>query len=270
MTRTVVLAGAAGNLGRKLAAHFATLGWQLRLLDRDGDGPIVGCDLSVWDENWAAHFAGADAVVLLAADPSPKASWDSVQRLNLDLPLNVYEAAARGGVRRLIFASSNWVMAGHRVAEGPITTEMSPAPVNAYGASKLVAERIGHAFSVQRGLSVICLRIGYTQRGENLPGPAMGWSEWGQAMWLSNRDFVHGVECAITAPDDVRFAVLNLMSDNPGMRWDLEATRRTIGYAPADGAAPVPHPDAAEREARVRAAREEIAAREAWLAESRW
>jgi hypothetical protein len=37
----------------------------------------------------------------------------------------------------------------------------------------------------------------------------------------------------------VGFAVLNLMSDNPGMRWDIETTKRTIGYAPQDGAAPV-------------------------------
>ena len=29
------------------------------------------------------------------------------------------------------------------------------------------------------------------------------------------------------------------MSDNPGMRWDIETTKRTIGYAPQDGAAPV-------------------------------
>jgi len=29
------------------------------------------------------------------------------------------------------------------------------------------------------------------------------------------------------------------MSDNPGMRWDLAATRRILGYTPQDGAAPV-------------------------------
>jgi hypothetical protein len=29
------------------------------------------------------------------------------------------------------------------------------------------------------------------------------------------------------------------MSNNPGMRWVIETTKRTIGYAPQDGAAPV-------------------------------
>ena len=66
----------------------------------------------------------------------------------------------------------------------------------------------------------------------------MGWGTWGQAMWLSNRDLCQAMERAVLA-DGVGFAVLNLMSDNPGMRWDIETTKRAIGYAPRDGAAPV-------------------------------
>jgi NAD+ dependent glucose-6-phosphate dehydrogenase len=57
-------------------------------------------------------------------------------------------------------------------------------------------------------------------------------------MWLSNRDLCHAMERAVVA-EGVGFAVLNLMSDNLGMRWDIETTKRTIGYAPQDGAAPV-------------------------------
>jgi NAD+ dependent glucose-6-phosphate dehydrogenase len=33
--------------------------------------------------------------------------------------------------------------------------------------------------------------------------------------------------------------VLNLMSANPGMRWDIDTTRRVIDYMPQDGAIPV-------------------------------
>ena len=42
---------------------------------------------------------------------------------------------------------------------------------------------------------------------------------------------------AAISAQDVDFAVLNLMSDNPGMRWDIEETKRLIGYAPQDGSA---------------------------------
>jgi hypothetical protein len=63
----------------------------------------------------------------------------------------------------------------------------------------------------------------------------MGWESWGQNMWLSDRDFCNAMERGVLA-EGVGFAVLNLMSDNPGMRWDIETTKRVIGYAPRDGA----------------------------------
>jgi NAD+ dependent glucose-6-phosphate dehydrogenase len=240
MSRTVLITGAGGNIGTKLRAHFSGLGWTLRLLDVDahGDAAIQVADLAGWDDTWVSQFAGVDTVIHLAGNPSPQASWASAQRLNIDLTANVYEAAAAQRVRRVVFASSNWVMAGHRPAHGVLATDTEPYPINPYGVSKLVGERMGRSVHERRGLSVICFRIGYLQRGDNQPGPHMGWSRWGQAMWLSNRDLCQAMERAVLA-EGVGFAVLNLMSDNPGMRWDIETTKRMIGYSPQDGAAPV-------------------------------
>jgi hypothetical protein len=62
----------------------------------------------------------------------------------------------------------------------------------------------------------------------------MAMGRWGQEMWLSDRDFLNGLKAAIAAPK-VQFAALNLMSNNPGMRWDLEETKRVIDYTPQDG-----------------------------------
>jgi NAD+ dependent glucose-6-phosphate dehydrogenase len=240
MSRTVLITGAGGNIGTKLRTHFSGLGWTLRLVDIDarGDPAIQAADLAEWDDTWVAQFAGVDTVIHLAGNPSPRASWASAQRLNIDLTANVYEAAAAQGVRRVVFASSNWVMAGHRPSQGVLTTDMEPYPINPYGVSKLVGERMGHSTHARRGLSVICFRIGYLQSGDNQPGTHMGWSGWGQAMWLSNRDLCQAMERAVLA-EGIGFVVLNLMSGNPEMRWDIETTKRTIGYAPQDGAAPV-------------------------------
>lgn len=257
MTRTVLITGARGNLGAKLRAHFTGLGWTVRLLDlsSSGDPAIVETDLATYDEAWAKQFAGADAVVHLAGDPSPSASWASVQRLNIDLTQNIYEAAARHGARRVIFASSNWTMAGHRFADFPLTTDREPAPVNPYGVSKLIGEHIGRAFATYRGVSSISFRIGYCQTGDNLPGPHMGWGLWGQQMWLSNRDLCQAMERAVLA-EGVDCAVLNLMSDNPGMRWDIETTKRTIGYAPRDAHVPASDANIAAAEAAARSTRD--------------
>ncbi len=88
MCKTVLITGASGNLGTKLRAHFASLGWSLRLLDVDA---------------------------------------------------------------------------------------REEAEIAAAGVSKLVGERLGRSYRERWGLTVICLRIGYCQRGENAPGPHMGW-----------------------------------------------------------------------------------------------
>jgi NAD+ dependent glucose-6-phosphate dehydrogenase len=269
--RTVLITGATGNIGGKLRARFSGLGWDLRLLDIDprGDPAVQPADLTIWDEAWVREFAGVDAVIHLAGNPSPRASWTSIQRLNIDLTANVYEAAIAQGARRVVFASSNWVMAGHRPAQGPLTTDMEPYPVNPYGVSKLMGERMGHAAHARRGLSVICFRIGYLQRDDNQPGPHMGWGTWGQAMWLSNRDLCQAMERAVEA-EGVGFAVLNLMSDNPGMRWDIETTKRAIGYMPCDGAAPVMGGTMERDERYARELRRTIERLDHMMQESRW
>jgi len=271
MTRTVLITGATGNIGRKVAAHCATLGWSLRLLDvaGRGDPAVVPADLSCWQDEWAAQFRDVDAVIHLAGDPSPRASWASAQRLNIDLTQNVYEAAVRGGVRRLVFASSNWVMAGYRPGKGPLDTASAPYPVNPYGVSKLVGERMGRSYHERWGLEVVCLRIGFCQRGENWPGPHMSMGLWGQLMWLSDRDLCQGMERAVEA-EGIGFAVLNLMSDNPGMRWDIETTRRVIGYAPRDGQAAVASGTQSDTEEVVHAARCLVERIESLVGSQRW
>jgi hypothetical protein len=57
-------------------------------------------------------------------------------------------------------------------------------------------------------------------------------------MWLSDHDMVAGFERAVTAPDSLRFARVNLVSDNAGMAWDLQEARDLLGYAPASESIP--------------------------------
>jgi hypothetical protein len=240
MAKTVVVTGAAGSIGSKLRAHFATLGWTQRLLDVNTahDPHVQAADLAVYDEAWARTFAGADAVIHLAGVPDADANWPQVQRLNIDMVLHVVRAARTHGARRVVFASSNWVMAGYRFGTERLTTDLPPHPVNPYGVSKLIGERIGAA-AAGEDLSFLAFRIGYCQREPgNRPGAHMLFGTWGQLMWVSDRDICHAMERAVLA-EGVGFAVLNLMSDNPGMRWDIDTTRKVIGYAPQDGAAAV-------------------------------
>jgi len=260
MTRSkrVLITGATGNLGTKLRRHFTESGHELRLLcENPGRDPaVVTADLSLYDEGWARQFADVDAVIHLAGDPSPRSPWASIQRHGIDLTMNVLQAARRQGARRVIFASSNWVMAGYRFGTERLTTDLPPWPINPYGHGKLFGERAGRSFAEQDGQSFIALRIGWCQKDhDNRPGPHMAMGSRGQQMWLSDRDLCQAMERAVLV-EDLRFAVLNLMSDNPGMRWDIDETRRAIGYQPQDGHAAVLTDEMQEREALVRLERE--------------
>ena len=255
MTRTILITGAAGNIGAKLGAHFKQTGaYEMRLLDQKGGDGIVAADLGVYDAAWAKLFEGVDTVLHFAGDPRGAASWADVKRGNILGTQHVLRAAREAKVRRVVFASTNQVMLGYRFGEGPVTTDMPPAPLSPYGISKLFGEEIGRGFVEETGIDFLALRIGYFQRGDNLPGAHMQIGEWGQSMWLSNRDMIQAAERAIEAPA-FGFAVVNLMSNNIGMRWDLEHTRQVIGYVPLDTATPVHDDvvratDAASRQAR--------------------
>jgi NAD+ dependent glucose-6-phosphate dehydrogenase len=254
VTKTLLITGASGSIGIKLRKHFADRDVRLRLLclNPNGDPQAITADLSVYDELWARQFENVDAVIHLAGDPRATASWDSVQRFNIQLTLNVFRAAQSYGARRIVFASSNWVMAGYRFGSERLTTELPPRPINPYGCGKLLCEQAGHQLAQQSAISFIALRIGCCQHIEgNVPGPHIEHGLWGQQMWLSDRDLCHGVERAALV-DDVPFAVLNLMSDNFGMRWDIEHTRQVIGYVARDGHVAVSTPAIEETEQLVR------------------
>ncbi len=246
----VLITGAAGNLGSKLRRHLQVR-YELRLLDLDprGDASIQQADLSVWSPHWVEQFRGVDVVVHLAADPTAQQTWPKLIAPNVDALVNTFQAAVQAGVRRLVFASSNHVMGGYSDDPEPavLTTEMHPRPgaryvvrgerrdSTPYGSAKLFGERMGKCLAESHSLEVIAVRIGWVQPGENRPqdiSPERG--DWFRLMWLSNRDYCQLMERCIVAELPERFVVVNGMSYNTGMRWDIEYTRRILGYQPQD------------------------------------
>lgn len=236
--RTVVITGASGNIGRKLRAAWADA-YDLILIDRvaDPDDPeLIVADLGELDESWTTHFHGVDTVIHLAANPDEFSSWEDLEAPNLDALSNVFNACALAGVERLIFASSNHAMGGYReLGDMPITVDLPPKPDGPYGGTKLMGERLGRSLARAFDITFIALRIGWVQSGENRPETMP--DDWARAMWLSNGDLVRLFDCAVEAElDDRLFVVVNGMSNNRGMRWDLTTTAELLGYSPEDDA----------------------------------
>ena len=136
-----------------------------------------------------------------------------------------------------------------------------PLDATAYSTTKMVGERICQALAARAnpGKSFVSVRIGWCQPGENRPetlnatgdpGMETGGAEshpdpegyrraerWFRLMWLSNRDFAHLFERAVNADAGgwpAPSIVVNGMSDNSGMTWSLDETRRYLGYQPLD------------------------------------
>lgn len=237
--RRIAITGAAGNLGRRLRIHWwdrADL--ELVLLDRaTGDDPaIVPADLAQWDAGWVDCLTGVDTVVHLAANADPHAELDALAGPNIAAVRHLFRAAALKGVSRVILASSVWAMAGRAGDSHAIHADDADPGDNAYGASKRFAENLAREQALSGGPTTIALRIGGCPPGAN---PPLRKTEWEDQCWLSNRDFCHGIDCAIAAPVE-GFAVVNLTSLIPGGRWDLEHTRAVIGYSPQDRFDPAP------------------------------
>lgn len=229
--KRVLITGAGGRIGGTLAELLRDQ-YDLRLIYRTQrpdvppveDWRVVDLeDLPALED--AMH--GIDAVVHMAADPTVDATWESVLHNNIIGTYNVYEAARRAGVNKVVFASTNHVMGMYdRDAMWPIFADQPIRPDSLYGVSKAFGEALGRFWYDQHGVSVICLRIGWM-----LPEPHDEIARW---MWLSPRDCAQIVSRAIDS--SIGFDIVYAISQNATRRWDITKTIEHFGYRPEDDA----------------------------------
>ena len=246
--KRALVTGMAGQIGGIIRRRLGDR-YELSGIDRVG---VAGVPVTVADiadlEAIRPAFEGIDAVVHLGADPSPRASWDSVLRNNIVGTRNVYEAARLAGVKRIVFASSNHVVGNYPLRQDPykaiydgqlgevrrpfppLTTDLI-RPDSYYGVSKSFGESLGSYFHKEYGVSVICLRIGWVMTPDD-----PSFSPAALSLWLSHRDAAQLIQRSIDAPASVGFAIVNGESDNLLSIWDIETTKRVLGYAPQDDA----------------------------------
>jgi uronate dehydrogenase len=225
----ILITGAAGQIGRALRAGLRGRYPLIRLADVAPLGAAeAGEDICATDiRDMAAverAMAGIDCVVHLAG-ASVESEWEKVLPLNIEGCYNVFEAARRQGVKRVIFASSNHAVGFHR-RERFIDTRVLPRPDTRYGVSKVFGEAVGRLYADKYGLSVACLRIG-TFRNPDRPAEARQ-----LLTWISHRDMVQLVRRCIDYPD-YHFVIAYGVSNNLRSRWD-NTDAKFLGYRPQD------------------------------------
>jgi uronate dehydrogenase len=226
----ILITGAAGKIGRVLRAGLAGRYELMRLTDiapMDPPGPGEDCVPADLGDALALErlCSGIECVIHLAGISEEPTSWDQILPTNIVGTYHVFEAARRGGVRRVVYASSNHVVGFYR-RDHAIGTQEPMRPDGVYALSKCFGEALGRLYADKHGLSVACLRIGsFRTRPEDRRQ---------MAIWLSPRDCVQLVRRCIEAPD-LNFLVLYGVSANAGTIWRNEEAA-VIGYQPEDSA----------------------------------
>jgi uronate dehydrogenase len=225
----VLLTGAAGAIGSVLREGLAGRYALLRVADvrpvaaRGLGEEAVCCDITQ-PAAVSEAMRGVDCVVHLAGIPREDA-WETILPNNIVGTYNVFEAARRHGVRRIVYASSNHVIGYYR-ASSRVGVDVPPRPDSRYGVSKAFGEALGRLYADKHGISVACLRIGsFRKRPEDARQ---------LATWISPRDTVELVRCAIEA-SPYHYVTVYGVSANARGRWDNPDAAR-IGYVPRDDA----------------------------------
>ncbi|MGR3290137.1 MAG: NAD-dependent epimerase/dehydratase family protein [Paracoccaceae bacterium] len=226
----IVLTGARGRLGMLLREPLSKMANVLLSTDIQsapdtllGNETFIQADVAKMEEI-EPLLAGADMVVHFGAvvDEAP---FDELLGPNFIGAYNVWEAASKHRLRRVIYASSIHAVGMLATADG-VDTNAAHDPDGYYGLAKCFAEDMGRMYWKKRGLESVCLRIlSCTSEPQNVR--ALG-------TWLSYGDLVRLVTRSIDTPT-VGFTVVYGVSANTRAPVS-NAPVSFLGYEPQDNA----------------------------------
>jgi uronate dehydrogenase len=228
--RRLLLTGAAGNLGRQLRSALAQWADVVRLSDITPLGEAAAHEehvvLDLADRAAVdALLEGVDAVVHLGGI-SVDAPFDDLLEANIRGVYNLYAAAQKQGVKRVLFASSN-----HAIGFHPTTTVLDAdaplRPDSLYGVTKCFGESLSRYYFDRFGLETVCMRIGSSFEVPKNPRMLV--------TYLSYRDFIELVRCSLFT-NRVGHAIVYGVSNNRVLWWD-NTKASFLGYRPQDSSA---------------------------------
>ena len=225
----ILLTGAAGHLGQYLRPRLIERYGALRSTDRVDPGPLLPgeelrlCDLSDFDAISEA-VAGCSAIIHFGANVTEE-TWEIIHQSNIIGTYNVFEAARRHQVKRIIFASSV-----HAIGYHPVTDRLdafsAQRPDSYYGIAKAFGEGMACMYAHKAGMDVACLRI-----GSSFPEPT---EPRHLSTWLSYADMCRLVMSCLDAPR-LGYTIMYGASANDRSWWDNSLSPH-VAYTPQDNA----------------------------------
>jgi nucleoside-diphosphate-sugar epimerase len=234
-TTTWAISGGSGFLGVTLARRLVGAGVGVRSLDpvpldEPGVDAIVGDIRSRPD---AARLCfGADVLVHAAAALPSRSSPRELRSVNVDGTAMLLRATREAGVRRIVVVSTAVV---YGLLPAPVSEDAEPHPIEAYGRSKLEAERLvladgavvlrPTAFLGPGRLGVFGILFRFVREGRRVYMLGPGRNRY---QLLDVDDLVEAILLAAERP--VEGQTFNLGADDPRtVREELEALVRHAG-----------------------------------------
>jgi uronate dehydrogenase len=225
----VLITGAAGALGGALRKSGQKLAKHVRLTD------LVACkNLAAHEEDHPCPLDDFDGIMKAVKDcdtivhfgaKATEGTWAEVLPSNIIGTYNIYEAARRNGVKRIVYASSVHAI-GYYERNQTIDAKVPTRPDSLYGVSKTFGENLASMYFDKFGIETVCLRI-----GSSTPEPK---DRRHLITWVSYGDVARMVECCLDAPR-VGFMITYPLSNNRQAFWDNRASS-VLGYIPQDSA----------------------------------
>ncbi|MGB8756931.1 MAG: NAD(P)-dependent oxidoreductase [Pseudolabrys sp.] len=220
----ILITGAAGDVGTRLRKLLKGV-YLLRVsdirkpADLGADDEFVAADLGDYEQT-KQITAGIDGIVHLGGY-SVEGPWETIHKSNIVGCYNLFEAAYRSGVKRIVFASSNHAV-GFYPRDRKIGVDVTVRPDSRYGVSKAFGEAVGALYADKHGLRVTCIRIG------NVGDKPL--DKRRMSIWIKPEDLAQLIRIGLEHPD-IRFEIFYGASDNAAGWWDNSNARR-FGYRP--------------------------------------
>lgn len=249
----IVVTGAAGRLGSQVCRRLAegpheAKGTDVRWLS-GLPVPFTVANLLQKESVYGA-LEGAEMVVHLGNHPSPFGrNAQVVFTENVTMNINVLQAAAEMGIKRVVFASSVQAIAGAvRVGDKdrksslpylPLDSRMPRNPGNPYALSKAVTEQMLEYFVAQHGMDVVAIRFPLllsSDESRRSFGKATAWSNLDEGFaWL---------------PADEAAGLIATLADRqpPGYRCYFPALHENYLNRPAEDVAREFYPEVPRRD----------------------
>jgi uronate dehydrogenase len=221
----ILMTGASGGVGTRLRSLLAPIYPDLVLSDL-----VPPPDLKPSEKFKQADLANSAAVEAICEGVdgivhfggfSVEGPWDAILQANIIGTYNLFEAARKQGVKRIVFASSNHAV-GFYPRHSKIGTDVTVRPDSRYGVSKAFGEALGAMYADKHGLSVTCIRIG------NFGDKPL--DQRRLSIFLTPDDLVQLCRIGLEHPD-IHFEVLYGASYNERAWWD-NSRAYELGYRP--------------------------------------